>query len=105
MLPEIEAQKQQQKMASIEMFVKTSAACQRVFRCPDGEVVMTATGPNLQPGGSEFLNWENLAVHPLDLTPDGATLLVCNPADHRLEIFDVSSGTPAPAGGSPWHAD
>ena len=23
----------------------------------DGEVVLSATGPNLQPGGSEFLNW------------------------------------------------
>jgi fructan beta-fructosidase len=28
----------------------------------DGEVVLTATGPNLQPGGSEFLNWENWDV-------------------------------------------
>jgi len=25
----------------------------------DGKVVRTATGPNTQPGGSEFLNWEN----------------------------------------------
>jgi len=28
----------------------------------DGEVVLSATGPNLQPGGSEFLNWENWDV-------------------------------------------
>ncbi len=28
----------------------------------DGKVVLTATGPNLQPGGSEFLNWENWDV-------------------------------------------
>jgi len=28
----------------------------------DGEVVLTATGPNTQPGGSEFLNWENWDV-------------------------------------------
>lgn len=28
----------------------------------DGEVVLTATGPNSQPGGSEFLNWENWDV-------------------------------------------
>jgi len=28
----------------------------------DGEVVRTATGPNIQSGGSEFLNWENWDV-------------------------------------------
>jgi len=28
----------------------------------DGKVVRTATGPNTQPGGSEFLNWENWDV-------------------------------------------
>jgi len=28
----------------------------------DGEVVLSAEGPNLQPGGSEFLNWENWDV-------------------------------------------
>ena len=28
----------------------------------DGEVVLSATGPNTQPGGSEFLNWENWDV-------------------------------------------
>ena len=28
----------------------------------DGEVVLSATGPNIVPGGSEFLNWENWKV-------------------------------------------
>jgi len=28
----------------------------------DGQVVLSATGPNTQPGGSEFLNWENWDV-------------------------------------------
>ena len=28
----------------------------------DGKIVLSATGPNLQPGGSEFLNWENWDV-------------------------------------------
>jgi fructan beta-fructosidase len=28
----------------------------------DGEVVLSATGPNTSPGGSEFLNWENWDV-------------------------------------------
>ena len=41
MLPELENQKQQQAMATIETFVRTSAACQRVFNCPDGNIVMT----------------------------------------------------------------
>ena len=31
----------------------------------DGQVVRTATGPNIQPGGSEFLNWENSDVQDL----------------------------------------
>ena len=28
----------------------------------DGKIVLSATGPNTQPGGSEFLNWENWDV-------------------------------------------
>jgi fructan beta-fructosidase len=28
----------------------------------DGNIVLSASGPNLQPGGSEFLNWENWDV-------------------------------------------
>jgi fructan beta-fructosidase len=28
----------------------------------EGEVVLSATGPNTEPGGSEFLNWENWDV-------------------------------------------
>ena len=28
----------------------------------DGKVVLSATGPNTEPGGSEFLNWENWDV-------------------------------------------
>jgi hypothetical protein len=35
-----------------------------------------------------------LGVHPLDLTPDGRLLLLCNTADHRLEIYDVTAATP-----------
>ncbi len=47
------------------------------------------------------MNWEDLGVHPMDLAPDGRTLLVCNVPDHRLEIFDVSAGVPAPLGSIP----
>jgi YVTN family beta-propeller protein len=34
-------------------------------------------------------NWESPHVHPLELTPDGRTLLAVNTADQRLEVFDV----------------
>ncbi len=43
---------------------------------------------------SSFVNWETPHVHPLDLTPDGKTLLAVNLPDDRLEVFDIQSGTP-----------
>ncbi len=43
-----------------------------------------------------FVNWESPHVHPIDLTPSGGLLLAVNTADNRLEVFDVSSGTPVP---------
>jgi YVTN family beta-propeller protein len=48
-----------------------------------------------------FVHWENLSVHALELTPDGATLCVCNTPDNRLELFDVTGGTPVPLGHVP----
>lgn len=45
-----------------------------------------------------FVNWENLSVHPLALTPDGATLLVCNTPDARLDVFDVTGAAPVAVG-------
>lgn len=36
-------------------------------------------------------NWESPHVHPLELTPDGRTLLAVNTADQRLEVFDVAT--------------
>jgi len=47
---------------------------------------------------SLFVNWEDLSVHPLALTPDGSKLLVCNTPDARLEVFDVSGGVPVAIG-------
>lgn len=41
-----------------------------------------------------LVNYETPHVHPIDLTPDGRTLLAVNTAGHRLEVFDVSGGTP-----------
>ncbi|MEM7202828.1 MAG: hypothetical protein AAF628_21395 [Planctomycetota bacterium] len=43
---------------------------------------------------SDFIHWETAHVHPLEMTPDGSRLLAVNTADGRLEIFDLSSGTP-----------
>jgi YVTN family beta-propeller protein len=40
------------------------------------------------------VNWETGQVHPVDITPDGSRLLVCNTADNRLEVFDLSGAVP-----------
>ncbi|HEY2387453.1 MAG TPA: hypothetical protein VGK30_10860 [Candidatus Binatia bacterium] len=41
-----------------------------------------------------FANWESPPVHPVDITPDGTTLLVANTADDRLEIFTLGGPLP-----------
>jgi YVTN family beta-propeller protein len=43
---------------------------------------------------TNFFNWETAPVHPIAVSPDGATLVVCNLPDNRLEFFDISSGKP-----------
>ncbi len=43
---------------------------------------------------ASFVNWESTQAHPMDITPDGSTLLVCNTADNRLEVFSITTGTP-----------
>ncbi len=45
-----------------------------------------------------FVNWESPHVSPIALTPSGSTLLAVNTADNRLEVFDVSGGTPVHLG-------
>ncbi|MDA1007566.1 MAG: hypothetical protein O2800_00990 [Planctomycetota bacterium] len=35
-------------------------------------------------------SFESPQSHPVELTPDGARLLVCNTADNRLEVFNVT---------------
>src|SRR3990172_6281767 len=44
--------------------------------------------------GASLVNWETPHVHPLDMTPNGTKLLAVNTADARLELFDITSGTP-----------
>jgi len=46
-------------------------------------------------GQGTFANWESPPVHPVDMTPDGSTLLVTNTADDRLEVFALGAGLPA----------
>ncbi len=41
-----------------------------------------------------FVNFETPHVHPLDLTPDGSTLLAVNTAANTLMVFDITTGIP-----------
>ena len=41
-----------------------------------------------------FVNWESPPVHPVDMTPDGSTLLVVNTPDDRLEVFTLGGPLP-----------
>ncbi len=52
-----------------------------------------ALGPPAASGQS-FVNWETPHVSPVTITPDGARLLACNLADNRLEVYDISTGSP-----------
>ncbi len=54
-----------------------------------------AAGPRAWPA---FVNFETPQVHPLEMTPDRQTLLVCNTADNRIEVFSLDSGTPVAVG-------
>jgi len=49
-------------------------------------------------GITNFVNFETAPVHPVALGQDGHTLAVCNLPDGRVELFDVTSGVPAPVG-------
>ena len=53
------------------------------------------------PPPKSFVNFETPTVHPMALSPDGSTLAICNLADNRVEIFDVSGGYPEPVGDVP----
>ena len=48
------------------------------------------------PPQQDFVHWETAHVTPIALDEAGQRLLVCNTPDARLEVFDVSSGTPVP---------
>ena len=44
-----------------------------------------------------FVNWETAPIDPIELSPDGSTLAVCNLPDGRLELFNVGDGLPMAA--------
>lgn len=48
------------------------------------------------PAFAGFVNFESPQVHPVDLSPDGRFLAVCNTADNRLEVFDARFGNALP---------
>lgn len=50
---------------------------------------------------SSFVNFETPHVHPIAMNIDNTVLAVCNTADNRVELFDVTSGTPTPIGSVP----
>lgn len=56
-----------------------------------------------QTGGPSagYVNWESPQSHPIDLTPNGQTLLAVNTADARLEVYDVVGGIPTKRGSVP----
>lgn len=77
----------------------------------DGKVVLSATGPNTRPGGSEFLNWENWDVKPY--RGRQATLQIVDKAsggwghinvDQILQSNTKSEKKPAPASAKPANA-
>ena len=67
--------------------------CLAVFAGGTGAATTAADG--------SFVNFETAPVHPLALSPDSSRLAACNLADGKLEVFDVSSGSPAPLGSVP----
>ena len=64
-------------------------------------IIASVLWPAVTAGQSSFVNWESPHVHPLELTPDGNTLIAVNTPDNRVELFDVSTGQPLPVGAIP----
>ncbi len=50
---------------------------------------------------SGFINFENPHVHPMDLSPNGLLLAICNTPDHSIELFDLAGDLPRPLGSIP----
>src|SRR5215213_4586530 len=50
---------------------------------------------------SNFVNFESPPIHPVALSPDRHHLALCNLADGRVEIFDVTGVVPVSRGSIP----
>ncbi len=61
-------------------------------------IAMLLSGSFLSAADLPYVNWENHPVHALDLSPDRSTLAVAHTADQRVQLFDVTTGTPVPIG-------
>ena len=61
-------------------------------------VGVAAIGSSAAAQAPSFVNFESPQVHPIDITPDGTTLLAVNTADGQLEVFDLVGGIPVRRG-------
>src|SRR5262245_43072337 len=43
-----------------------------------------------------YMNFESPQVHPVDLSPSGKTLAVCNTAARSIQLFDLTGAFPQP---------
>src|SRR5262245_40237096 len=53
------------------------------------------------PAQGSFVHWESPHVNPLALSPSATKMFAVNTPDNRVEIFDVTAGTPLPIGSVP----
>ncbi len=80
-------------MSPLPMLNVTAATC--LFR----RICLSVSSPWMLSASSAFgafVNFETPPVHPVALNPDVQILAVCNLPDARIELFDVSSGSPVP---------
>ncbi|HEX7036708.1 MAG TPA: hypothetical protein VF210_13095 [Pseudomonadales bacterium] len=61
-------------------------------------LAIVAFAPALAAAAPSFVAFESGPVRPIAKSPDGTRLFVTNISDNRLEILDLSGGTPVPAG-------
>jgi len=64
-------------------------------------LLLASANSHAQLTTTNFFNWETAPDHPVSLSPDATRLAVCNLPDNRVELFDVTSGTPVSLGNIP----
>ncbi len=83
-------------LPALLVYILTAAACGGGGGGPPAPP--PAPGP---PQVLSFVNWEIPPVHPLALDEGANLLFLAHTADHRLEMFDVATGQPAPLASIP----